>query len=529
METISDPEEQPQPDQAEPWLRGMVSRRSMLTSAGLAGVGALAAGAFAGRILLPERVSTTTAGPSSVATASPSAGQASGGDALADRTFVSSKLTTPHVTNWSTDHRAAPGLVFATPQGHGSAGVILDGASRPVWMEPGGAGVMDLRVQTFEGKPVLTYWQGTASEGGHGAGKGLILDTAYRNVASVSAGNGLSIDLHEFRLTAAGTALLIAYPTTQADLSAVGGPATGFMLDCHVQEIDVRSGAVLLDWKASDHIDLSETYATPGGKLAKDGTTEANAFDPFHLNSVDDAGDALLVSSRHTHTLYLIGRTDGEVRWRMGGKKSDFTVAANAAFAWQHDARLRSATLISVFDNHFAEETSGTSRGLLLTIDQTAKTVTLKQEFANAGHGGNAEGNVQILPNGNVMVGWGADPSATEFTADGTAVFEMAGIGNGCYRVYRFPWTAQPETPPSMAIKKGAGRSMQVFASWNGATDVASWRILTGDSGSALKAAGTVPRRGFETMLAVASAKYAAVQALAADGTVLATSAVTAA
>jgi hypothetical protein len=232
---------------------------------------------------------------------------------------VSTKLTTPHVTSWGAD-QAAPGLVFATPQGHGSGGVILDGGSRPVWMEPGGAGVMDLRVQTFEGNPVLTYWQGTIS-GGHGAGKGVILDTAYRTVASVSAGNGLSIDLHEFKLTDAGTALLIAYPMVQADLSAVGGPAKGYMLDCHVQEIDVRSSAVLLDWTASEYIGLTETYATPGGKLAKDGATEDNAFDPYHLSSMDEDGDTLLVSSRHTHTLYLIDRTSGEVRWRMGGEK----------------------------------------------------------------------------------------------------------------------------------------------------------------------------------------------------------------
>ena len=523
MKTTDEHEHHPLNKQVS-WLHGMVTRRSMLASTGLAGIGALGAGTFAGRTLLPERVASTTATPPPAAV-TPSAGQPTGSAALPDRTFVSTKLTTPHVTSWGAG-QTAPGLVFATPQGHGSAAVILDSGSRPVWMEPSGAGAMDLRVQTFEGKQVLTYWQGT-SEGGHGAGKGVILDSAYRTVASVSAGNGLSIDLHEFRLTDAGTALILAYPTAQADLTAVGGPAKGYLLDCHVQEVDVRSGAVLLDWKASEHIGLTETYATAGGKLSKDGTTEANAFDAYHLNSVDDDGDALLISSRHTHTLYQIDRKSGDVRWRMGGKKSDFTVADNAAFAWQHDARRRSATLISLFDNHFAEETTGTSRGLLLNVDEAAKTVTLKQEFANAGHGGNAEGNIQLLPNGNVMVGWGADPSATEFSADGTAVFEAAGLGNGCYRVYRFPWTAQPDTPPSMAIKNGAGQSMQVFASWNGATEVKSWRVLTGPDSNSLKAAGTGPRSGFETMVAVASAKFAAVQALAADGSVLGTSGVT--
>ncbi|MBT2533014.1 hypothetical protein J7E83_12965 [Arthrobacter sp. ISL-48] len=245
MKTTEEPDHHPQLVPPASWLHGMVSRRSMLASTGLAGIGALGAGTFAGRALLPDRMSSTTATPPT-ATASPSAGQPSGSDALPDRVFLSTKLTTPHVTSWGAG-QTAPGLVFATPQGHGSSAVILDSASRPVWMEPSGAGAMDLRVQTFEGKPVLTYWQGT-SEGGHGAGKGIILDTAYRTVASISAGNGLSIDLHEFRLTDAGTALLLAYPTVQADLSAVGGPAKGYLLDCHVQEIDVRSGAVLLDW-----------------------------------------------------------------------------------------------------------------------------------------------------------------------------------------------------------------------------------------------------------------------------------------
>ncbi|MBW4094199.1 MAG: hypothetical protein HIU81_01730 [Acidobacteria bacterium] len=512
-----EPEASAQESSNHPWLLAKVTRRSLIASSSLAGVGALAVGAFAGRTLMPVQkvVATSTGTPT---------GAHTDGNAAADRTFVSTKLTTPHITCWATNAVGA-GLVFVTPQGHGSAGAILDSAARPVWMEPSGAGVMDLRVQTFEGQQVLTYWSGTTSKEGHGSGQGVILDARYRTVATVATGNGLSTDLHEFKLTAAGTALLIAYPTVPADLSAVGGPSKGFMLDCHVQEVNVRTKEVLLDWKASDHIDLSETYATPGGALAKDGTTEANAFDAYHLNSVDEQPDVLLVSSRHTHTLYQISRTTGDVQWRMGGKKSDYKIADNAAYAWQHDARRRSATQITVFDNHFAEGTTGTSRGLFLAIDETTKSVTLEKELADAGHGGNAEGNVQFLPNGNYMVGWGADPSATEFAPDGTAVFEANNIGNGCYRVYRFPWVGTPDSLPDLAAQKGDSASMKVFVSWNGATEVSSWRILTGDSASALTQVALVPRRGFETQLAVAVAAVVQAQALAKDGSVLGTSA----
>lgn len=288
----------------------------------------------------------------------------------------------------------------------------------------------------------------------------------------------------------------------------------------------MRSGAVLLDWSAVEHIGLDESFLKPSDSDKADGSSPEKAFDPFHLNSVDESDDALLVSARHTHALYLIDRRTGAVRWRMGGRRSDFTVGPDAVFAWQHDARRRSATLISMFDNHYSEGTKGHSRGLFLTVDEQSRSVTLKQEFTNAGHRGNAEGNVQILENGHVLVGWGADPAATEFTPEGTAVYETVGLGNASYRAYRFPWKAHPDTVPSVAVLQGNGSSMQVFVSWNGATEVAGWRVLTGPSADALTPKGTVPRRGYETSLAVANADRVAVQALDVGGSVLATSAV---
>lgn len=494
-----------------------VSRRHFIQGAGLAVFGAAAGATVARSSIFPLPQSASAATPAPSSTASP------GPTAPPDRTFVSTKLTTPHVNVWSSGPTAA-GLIFAGPMGHGSNGLIMDNEGHPVWMEPTGAGVTDLRVQTYQGKPVLTYWSGQGI-GGHGEGVGVVKDTSYKTIAQVSAANGLKADLHEFTLTPNGTALLTSYPTVQADLTSLGGPAKGYMYDCHLQEVDVATGNLLFDWKASDHVALDESYVKPSDDASANGTSADKAFDPYHMNSVDLRPDGFLVSFRHTHTIYQVGRS-GTVNWRLGGKKSDFTVAPEAVFAWQHDVRQRGAGVISMFDNHYKDGTSGTSRGLLLAVDEAKRTATLKLQLARGGHRGNAMGNVQFLDNGHYMVGWGSDPAVTEFAADGTPVFEATNIGGGSYRVYRSPWTAVPDTLPDVAVIQDNGSTMQAYASWNGATGVSSWRFLTGSTPTALAEAVVVRRTGFETTAAVATAPHLAVQALDAKGKVLATSAV---
>ncbi len=66
---------------------------------------------------------------------------------------------------------------------------------------------------------------------------------------------------------------------------------------------------------------------------------------------------------------------------------------------------------------------------------------------------------------------------------------------------------------------------MKLWASWNGATTVSAWRILSGPSPSSLRTIGTEPRTAFETtMSADDSNPYFAVQALGSKGQVLSTS-----
>jgi hypothetical protein len=94
------------------------------------------------------------------------------------------------------------------------------------------------------------------------------------------------------------------------------------------------------------------------------------------------------------------------------------------------------------------------------------------------------------------------------------------------YRAYRFPWTAQPATPPALtASPRAAGAATTtVAASWNGATGVAAWQVLAGATPTTLAPLGApVASAGFETQIpAATTAAYVGVEALASTGAVLA-------
>jgi hypothetical protein len=502
------------PSDTEPSSGRHLSRRSLIVGGGIAAVALLAAGA--GGEALISSLTKTAPPPTVPITPRPTT----------DISYVSTQLTNASTASWKTGE-TAPGLIFGGPRGKSGKfnGLVMDETGEAVWIEPTKVEVTDLRTQTYLGKPVITYWTGK-SIGGHGQGTGVILDSHYKKIAEVKGGNGFRADLHEFLITDRGTALITAYSTVPHDLRPLGGVAKGFLYDCHVQEIDIATGAIVLDWSALDHLDVTETYLGlhdgNGGNAGADGATKPNAFDPFHVNSVEPDGDTLLVSMRHTHTIYQIDRKTGKVNWRLGGKHSDWKVADEAVFAWQHDVR-KHASGISLFDNHYYSGTKGESRGMFFRLDASTMTAVNTRNFTFQSHLGTATGSVQLLPNQNVLVGWGTAPYVTEFTPDGTAIYQAA-MSGATYRAYRALWSAQPTTLPDIALKTAGSGKLSVYASWNGATEVASWRVLSGVSASALSPATTVPRTGFETTATIANASKVAVQALDSSGSVLATS-----
>ena len=416
----------------------------------------------------------------------------------------------------------APGYAFVTvgtPKVT-SGPLIVDNSGDPVWFQPvPGKSLADFKVQQFGGRSVLTWWEGTIVSPGFGRGEIVIADSSYQVLKRVTAGHGYQADLHEFLITPAGTGLLTVFNEVAADLSSLGGSRSGKVLEGVVQEIDLSTGAPVFEWHSLQHVGPEESYSP----VPKSGGTP---FDYFHINSIEvDSDGNLLVSARNTWAVYKIDRRSGDVIWRLGGKKNSFTMGAGTDFEWQHDARRQPDGSITLFDDAASPQEEPPSRGLLLHVDEGTRAASLIRQYVNYGLITTSQGNVQVLPNGNVFIGWGALPNYTEFDAAGTIVFDARFLSqNQSYRAYRQPWRGQPSEAPAIAAER-AGSQLTVYASWNGATDVARWQALSGPDPQQLTVAGSAPRHGFETAVTLKlGAGYVAAQAVDATGTVLAAS-----
>jgi hypothetical protein len=391
----------------------------------------------------------------------------------------------------------APGFVFCAPKnGPGEAGpgqdgcLILDNEGQPVWFRPvpEKMDVMDFKLQSYRGESVLTWWEGVHT--GYGQGEYVLMDSSYREAARVRAGNGLHGDHHEFLISPQDTALFTIYNEVTMDLSDLGGERDGTVLDGIAQEVDIETGEVLFEWHSLEHVGLEESYIKP--------------YDYFHINSIDvDHDDNLLVSSRTTSTVYKIDRKTGEVIWRLGGKKSDFELNPGARTAFQHDARRQDDGTITIFDNRNENE-DAQSRGIVLDLDEEAMTAKLVREYTHPDEVLSAtQGNVQVLENGNVFVGWGSEPVLSEFDHDGRLLFSAAFPAEGeSYRAFRFPWEGRPQDDPAIVAEPG-NEQVTVYASWNGATEVAHWQVLAGPSPDRLEEVVSAPSKGFETAILV--------------------------
>jgi hypothetical protein len=310
----------------------------------------------------------------------------------------------------------------------------------------------------------------------------------------------------------------------------VHGVTGGVLTDSIVQQIDIKTGLVMWEWHALGHVALNESYDLPVPR-------NSYPWDYIHINSVDPgANEDVLLSGRSTWALYDIDMHSGAINWRLGGSRSNFKLGPGVRFYWQHDAEFQAGGLISVFDNGSTPPKERQSRSLLLLPDLATHTVTLRKAFVNPAKVllASSQGNTFALPNGAWLMGYGGLPNLTEFDASGHVLLD-ATLGKEVqdFRSYIFPWSGQPTTSPAVAVQAAGAGAISVAASWNGATDVASWRVLAGSSAAALAGSSaaalapiaTAPKTGFESTIQVStSAPYVAVQALDGSGAVLGTS-----
>jgi hypothetical protein len=440
------------------------------------------------------------------------------------------ELHAPLVTVTASSPAQAPGDLFVAPySGPGQDGpMIVDSSGSLVWFDPlpSGTESANLQVQQYEGRPVLTWWQGYIPPQGFGQGEDVVADSSYRQILRMRAGNGMLADLHDFDITPQNTALLTAFDPIRCNLSSVGGPSNGAVTDSLFQEIDLKTHLVRREWHPLDHVALTRSYAS-----ATTSTTEW-PYDYFHLNSVALRRDgSILISARNTSALYEISPSTGQLIAQIGGKGGSEKLGAGSATAYQHDAEELPNGDFTIFDNGAVPKVHPQSRGMIVSVNPNTRTDTLVGEYEHSKPlSAASQGNVQPLENGDMFIGWGSEPYFSEYSPTGALVFDARmPPKTQSYRAYRFQWAGTPSGGPSVAATaNGSGTAAPtttVYASWNGATTVASWRVLAGASSATLAPAASAPKGGFETAISTpGQPAYVAVQALDAAGNVLGTS-----
>jgi len=420
---------------------------------------------------------------------------------------------------------AAGDILTTNGPGPGQYGpLIYTPQGRLVWFDrlSGGETAEDLNEQTYEGRRDLTWWKGRVLSLGFGQGEDLVMSSRYQTVARVTAGNGLHADLHDFQLAPDDVAYITAYNPIRCDLKSLRGAPRGALVDTAIQEIDMKTGLVRWEWHSLDHVAASESETeTP---------TTATPWDWFHLNSIDlERGGDILISARSTWAGYQLEGGSGRILWRLGGLKSSFRMGPGTETAWQHDGRVLADGEITFFDDGSNPPIHAQSRAVRIALDFKTHEAHLVVAYTHANPPllAASQGNMQTLADGNTVVGYGGVPAISEYAQDGALLFDAnLPFDMSFYRAFRFPWRGRPLSPPAvLASLNDTGEETIVHASWNGATEVAAWRVLAGKHSGSLAVQTTIPAGGFESSTTLPK-KYArvAVQALDSAGRVLGTS-----
>ncbi|HTU97617.1 MAG TPA: arylsulfotransferase family protein [Solirubrobacteraceae bacterium] len=429
-----------------------------------------------------------------------------------------------------------PNLTAAGPMTGEGGPLILDSKLQPVWFLPIGTNVTstNLQQQTYNGKPVLTYWKGVVtSTGASTSGEVDIVDQHYRHVATIKATLPWIISVHDAVISGPNIWVTVYRTVPNTDLSAEGGSSSGILYDSGVQEYNIKTGKLEYTWDAMDHVPFSQAQ-----QHAPPPAAAANPWDAYHINSIQLLpGNEMLVSLRNTWAAYLINTKTSQTIWTLGGNASSFKFAGNAAFAWQHDVRMLPHNQVSVFNDNCCAilgggvfgPSNGASGGLVLNLNTGAHTVSLANSYTHKNPILDPAflGSMSVLANGNALVGWGSNPYFSEYSKKGQLLLDARWPGKDLsYRaLFTGNWVGTPFFPPSGAAHRVTGGKVVVYASWDGDTQVTSWKVLSGSNPNKLRVVASHAKTGFETAITPPkNAKVFKVQAFDSKGHLLRTS-----
>lgn len=264
------------------------------------------------------------------------------------------------------------------------------------------------------------------------------LDGTLVGTAGIVGGNTDSHDLQELPN---GNRLLLEYrERTGADQTACTGSADTSVIDAVIQEVD-PSGNLVWEWNSKDHVAPEETGRWCSMILGP-------PYDIAHINSVEPDGDSLIISLRHTDSIYKIDRPTGVVIWKLGGTTTpqSLTVVNDPygayPFGGQHDARLQADGTVALHDN--ATSLTGPAahapRAVRYSIDEDAMTATLVESVTDPmATSSFCCGSARRSPSGAWVMSWGANNLVTEFGADGDRTFRLSFPNAFSYRAFPVP------------------------------------------------------------------------------------------
>jgi hypothetical protein len=482
------------------------------------------------------RLALTTACALALAGLAAVPGLSSAGDTAGVYTFVSEPgLHPPKLDLLVRRPGLAPGDFLLTGGGDYRGGhrvggqpgpMIVDSRLQPVWFG-GPRSVFDFGQESYRGRPVLVMLAPQSV---------LVLSEQYRTIATLTVRSPWMIDGHDASMVGGNIWVVVTRALRNQNLTRYGGPRRAHVLDCGLQEYRLATRHLIRTWDArgpggKPNVPLSASELPPGsgGRIK---TGDHLEWDPYHLNSVQALPDGdVLISMRDTWAVYLLNPVTGHVVWTLGGKNSTFSLGRRAHFDWQHDAELVSPEQggigrnveLTLFNDNNGRAPARPSSGMVFRLNTVTRKATLLRAYRHhPALRAVVEGSMQLLPGGNALVGWGSEPYFSEYSKAGRLLLDARlPLTNSSYRaLLTDTWVGTPYYPP-----RGAVRGQTVYASWNGATQVASWQVLAGQSAGALKLVGTGTRTGFETAVPLGHTyAYYEVRALGADGRVLGTS-----
>lgn len=434
-------------------------------------------------------------------------------------------------------HQTERGTYLFLTTGNAGFGIFKDNGGL-IWWNPRPAGTTeehDAEVVHLYGRSFLAVWAGTAQAYGTNhayvnSGTVLLYNHHYQQVGEIGAGAPFApnrIDMHEFRITPQGDALVGIYVPVKVKVDG----HREIVLNYVIQKLSlvrdshgIHTGKVLFQWSALKHVGLAKSYS---GNPGPDG-----AWDYFHGNAIDQDTDGnLIVSARDTWGIYKISVKTGRIIWQVGGRGDQ---QLRLPWCFQHDVSALGHHEYSLFDDGAAGmdcmpgTTWHASRGLIFRVDRVRGRWRLTLLHSYRHHPAiHTEylGSMERLADGNVVIGWGTVPQITEFSANGKHVLMDLSLSRQSFRGFRFAWVGRPLAPP-LVTAKASGPNTNVWASWNGSTQTVFWRLLAGPTATTLTPVGGYVRRaGFETRIVLKGRpRYLAVEALGAARQVLGTS-----